>query len=172
MQNVWIIIGRFSPLHLWHISLINYSLKNNDKTIVIIWSAEKVDEKNPYTLDERLEILKREFDTSLTIDYLNDSREDLIWINNLNSLIGKYSFLEDNINFLWWDLKNDYAINVIKEHIEKFNYHKISFFEKNRLEIPISATIIRNLLKENNTEEVKKWLSKKTVSLIIKNLTN
>ncbi|NDK08034.1 adenylyltransferase/cytidyltransferase family protein [Candidatus Gracilibacteria bacterium] len=168
MQNVGIIIGRFSPLHLGHISLINYSLENNDKTIVIIGSAEKIDEKNPYTLDERLEILKSEFDTSLTIDYLNDSKEDLIWINNLNNIISKYSLISDNINFLGGDLKNDYAINVIKEHIEKFNYQKISFFEKNRLKIPISATIIRNLLKENNNEEAKKWLSEKTTSLIIK----
>ena len=168
MQNVWVIIGRFSPLHLWHISLINYSLENNDKTIVIIWSAEKIDEKNPYTLDERLEILKREFGNNLIIDYLNDSKDDDVWISNLQTVINKYSVLSDNIDFLWWDLKNDYAIKVIKEHLEKFNYSKISFFEKNRLEIPISATKVRNLLKENNLEEAKKWLSVKTTSLIIK----
>lgn len=168
MQNVWVIIGRFSPLHLWHISLINYSLENNDKTIIIIWSAEKIDERNPYSLRERLDIIKSEFGNNLIIDYLNDSEDDSNWISNLQSIINKYSLLSDSINFLWWDLKNDYAINVIKEHLEKFNYNKISFLEKNRLEIPISATIIRNLLKENNTEEAKKWLSLKTTSLIIK----
>lgn len=168
MQNVWVIIGRFSPLHLWHISLINYSLKNHNKTIVIIWSAEKVDERNPYSLRERLEIIKSEFGNNLIIDYLNDSKDDNEWINNLQSIIGKYSLISDNIDFLWWDLKNDYAIKVIQDHLEIFNYPKISFLEKNRLEIPISATVIRTLLKENNNEEAKKWLSEKTTSLIIK----
>lgn len=167
MQDVWVIIWRFSPLHLWHISLINYSLKNYDKTIIIIWSAEKVDERNPYSLNERLEIIKREFSNNLTIDYLNDSTGDEEWINNLQNIINKYSVFSDKINFLWWDLKNDYAIKVINEYLDKFSYKKIYFYEKNRLEIPISATIIRDLIKRNNIKEAKKWLSKKTTSLII-----
>lgn len=168
MQNLWIIIWRFSPLHIWHISLINYSLDNYDKTIVIIWSAEKIDEKNPYSLDERENILKKEFGGSIIIDYSNDFEKDIDWINNLNTLIQKYCNKEDNINFLWWDLWNDYAIKVIKEHIKIIDFNTIFFKEKSRLEIPISATKIRNLLKVKKYDEIEKWISKKTYKLIIK----
>jgi len=168
MQNLWIIIWRFSPLHIWHISLINYSLDNYDKTIVIIWSAEKIDERNPYSLDERENILKKEFGDSIIIDYSNDFEKDSDWINNLNILIQKYSTKEDIINFLWWDLWNDYAIKVIKEHLNKFDFWNITFIEKSRLKIPISATKIRNLLKVKKYDEIEKWISKKTYKLIIK----
>lgn len=168
MQNLWIIIGRFSPLHIWHISLINYSLKNHDKTVVIIWSAEKIDKNNPYSLIERTEILKKEFGDNIIIDYLNDCEKDEDWISNLNTIIKKYSTKNDNIYFLWWDLKNDFAINVIKEHIKMIDFNTISFIEKPRQEIPISATKIRDLLKEKKYNETKKRLSEKTCDLIIK----
>lgn len=167
MQNLWIIIGRFSPLHIWHISLINYSLKYYDKTIVVIWSAEKIDKKNPYSLIERTEILKKEFGDNIIIDYLNDCEKDEDWIDNLNTLIKKYSTKEDNIYFLWWDLKNDFAINVIKKYIKMIDFNTISFIEKPRQEIPISATKIRSLLKEKKYNETAKWLSEKTVDYII-----
>ncbi len=168
MQNLWIIIWRFSPLHIWHISLIDYSLKNNDKTIVIIWSAEKIDENNPYSLIERKEFLKEEFDDNIIVCYLNDCKKDIDWLNNLNILIKKYSIKEDNIYFLWWDLKNDFAIKVIKEHIQKLDFNTISFVEKTRQKIPISATKIRKLLKQKKYDETEKWLSKKTFDLITK----
>ncbi len=167
MQKNWVIIWRFSPLHLWHISLINYSLNNFEKTIVIIWSAEKIDEKNPYSLNERNEILRKEFDEKIILDFLNDEKEHFDWIENLETLLKKYFELDDELYFLWWDLWNDYAIQVIKIHLREFSFKKINFVEKSRQEIPISATKVRSFLKEKNLEEAKKWLSKKTTSLII-----
>ncbi|MFA5917100.1 MAG: adenylyltransferase/cytidyltransferase family protein [Candidatus Gracilibacteria bacterium] len=170
MQNLGIIIGRFSPLHIGHISLVNYSLKNHDKTIVIIGSAEKIDKNNPYSYNERNDIIKKEFDANIILDYLNDYEKDENWIGALNSVIKKYSTKEDNLYFLGGDLKNDFAIKVIKEHIQELDFNTISFIEKPRQEIPISATKIRNLLKEKNYDETEKWLSEKTVDLIIKKI--
>lgn len=168
MQKIWIIIWRFSPLHIWHISLINYSLNNHNKTIVIIWSAEKIDEKNPYSLIERKQLLEKEFSRNIILEFLNDCEKDDDWISNLSNIIKSHTLINDNLNFIWWDLSNDYAIRVINEHIDKFKYNKINFLEKSRLDIPISATQIRKLLKENNFIEAKKWLSKRTTWLIIK----
>jgi hypothetical protein len=51
-------------------------------------------------LDERENILKKEFGGSIIIDYSNDFEKDIDWINNLNTLIQKYCNKEDNINFL------------------------------------------------------------------------
>lgn len=168
MQNIWIIIGRFSPLHIWHISLINYSLNTNNKTIVIIWSAQIIDEKNPYSILERKQIITSEFWNNLILDTLDDYESNEEWISKLKSIILKYWKLEDNINFLWWDLNNDYAIEIIKQYKELLDFNTLSFQEKSRQEIPISATKIRALLKEKNYKEAKKWLSKKTTLLIFK----
>lgn len=168
MQNIGIVIWRFSPLHIWHISLINQSLKINDKTIVIIWSANVIDENNPYTIEERQEILSQEFWKQIILETLNDSESNEKWMENLWKLLDKYCNNKDNLNFFWWDLENDYAIKVIKKLSPILGYKKINFFEKNRNEIPISWTKIRDLIKEKKFEETKKWLSKKTTSIILK----
>ncbi|MDD3303261.1 MAG: adenylyltransferase/cytidyltransferase family protein [Candidatus Gracilibacteria bacterium] len=169
MQNVGIIIGRFSPLHIGHISLINKSIESKNKTLVIIGSANKIDEKNPYTIKERLDILKKEFGDKILLRYINDYEEDKNWITYLNNIILSENISkEDFLYFLGGDLKNDYAIKIIKQYQENFKYRNIFFDEKPRNEIPISATEIRQLLKENNEKEIKKWLSEKTTYLIIK----
>lgn len=165
-MHVWVIVWRFNPLHIWHISLINTSLSKCDKTIIIIWSANIVNENNPLSKDERKKIIESEFGNNLVIDYLDDYESDIEWIKNLKIILDKNNFLEDKISFFWWDLKNDFAIKVINSYIDKFNSEKITFFEKNRLEIPISATEIRKIFKENGNP--KKWLWDKTKKIIIK----
>lgn len=168
MQNVWIIIWRFNPLHIWHISLINKSIITQEKTIIIIWSANKNDEKNPYSKEQRTQMMKNEFWNKIILDYLNDFKQDKDWIFNLNNLIlSKNIQKEDNLFFFWWDLKNDYAIQVINRFKNFLSFKNIFFDEKPRNEIPISATIVRKLIKENNLEETKKWLSEKTTYLIL-----
>lgn len=167
-MTLWIIIWRFNPLHIWHISLINSSLSKCDKTIIILWSANIINENNPFSKDERLEILKNEFGNNIIVDHLNDYEHDIEWIKNLNELIKKYWNINDNITFFWWDLKNDYAINAIKNFQEEIGFKNIDFIEVHRDIIPISATKVRNHLKSNEHEEAKKWLSENTKHTIIK----
>lgn len=166
MQNIWIIIWRFNPLHIWHISLINASLSKSDKTIIILWSANIINENNPFTKEERAEILRKEFLNEIEIDFLDDFDSNEDWINNLLKIINKYTNNSDKLSFFWGDLKNDFAIKVITKYLDVFNYSEINFFEKDRLEIPISATQVRKMLKNNENPE--KWIWQKTKDLIIK----
>lgn len=167
MQNIGIVIWRFSPLHIWHISLINNSLKLNKKTIVIVWSANKIDKKNPYEISKRKKILEAEFWKKILLYSLNDYESDLEWLNKLENILDKDCEINDKIFFFWWDLENDYAIQVIKKLSNFLKYKNIEFYEKNRLEIPISWTDIRKMIQEKNYSETKKWLSKKTTKYIL-----
>ncbi len=53
-------IGRFQPLHEGHIKLIRTVLDEGKKVCVLLKDTGK-DEKNPYTLEERMEMFKKAF---------------------------------------------------------------------------------------------------------------
>nr|MDD3720226.1 adenylyltransferase/cytidyltransferase family protein [Candidatus Gracilibacteria bacterium] len=167
-MSLGIIIGRFNPLHIGHISLINSSINKCDKTIIILGSANVINENNPFSKDERYIILKKEFGDYIYIDHLDDCESDIEWIRSLDELIRKYCNFEDKITFFGGDLKNDYAINAVKIFQKELKFKNINFFEKHRDIIPISATKIRNHLQNNEHEEAKKWLSDNTKHTIIK----
>ncbi|MDG6934842.1 MAG: nicotinamide-nucleotide adenylyltransferase [Nitrososphaerota archaeon] len=51
-------IGRFQPLHLGHVAAIEYALKNADRLIIAVGSAEKSYEpRNPFTAGQRVDML-------------------------------------------------------------------------------------------------------------------
>lgn len=167
MQNIWIIIWRFNPLHIWHISLINSCIKSCDKTLIILWSANKNDYLNPFSISERTEFFKNEFWDNVSIEYLDDYESDEIWIANLHKIITNYCSLNDRVVFYCGDIENDSAVSVIKKNIKLFNFKKLEFVEKKRSEIPISATKIREYLKNWQKNILKKWLNKNVFDFLM-----
>lgn len=168
-MNIWIIIWRFNPLHIWHEALINESLKNNDKTIIILWSTDKIDSNNPLNKDKREELVKLiyvDFIDKWIIEIKNiaDYESDLEWFLEIKKLLNSY--LNEKLTFYWWDVKNDYAIKVIKQFRDKFE-NKIFFVEKSRKIINISATRIRLMLKEGDFKMLKRFVNEKIVKYLI-----
>jgi len=53
-------IGRWQPLHAGHIQLIRTVLNKNGKVCIGIRDT-KIDDKNPYTVRERVEMIRKEF---------------------------------------------------------------------------------------------------------------
>ena len=168
-MSIWIIIWRLNPLHLWHESLINESLKNNDKTIIILWSSNKIDSNNPLKFEQRKELLilvyKDYVDKNIIeIENIADYEDDLKWFLEVKKILNIY--LNEKLTFYWWDIKNDYAIKVVKLFIDKFE-NKIYFVEKPRNEINISATKIREFMKNQDFEKLKNFVNEKTVKYLI-----
>lgn len=51
-------VGRFQPMHLGHLKVIKWILKNYDKIIIVIGSSQESNtEKNPFTLEERKKMI-------------------------------------------------------------------------------------------------------------------
>ena len=57
-------IGRWQPLHIGHIKLIREVLNNNGKVCIGIRNS-KIDDKNPYNVKERIEMIKKVFNEEI-----------------------------------------------------------------------------------------------------------
>ena len=154
MQKIWIFIWRLNPPHIWHIKVIKTSLKDNDKTIIFLWSSNITDKKNPFSYEDRKNFLEKIFkNKSLIIDFIEDFPSDEIWCKKLWKKIKKYlKNREVKITFYWWDFKNDSAIIAIKYNLKHLWFENIDFFEVYRKNIllptweEISSTNLRNHL--------------------------
>lgn len=77
-------IGRFQPLHLGHVKVLEWLSERYDDVLVIIGSADKgVTKDNPFTLGERMEMFLRTFGRRFTLCGVPDT-------NGGSSLWGAY----------------------------------------------------------------------------------
>lgn len=164
-MTLWLFIGRLNPPHIWHISIIDKALSENDRVIVLIWSKNIIDEQNPLYFNEIKEILllKYKDNKKLEILELRDDRSDLIWIYNIYKILfEKWKGIND-INLYAWDFKNDSAYNIIKKYENHFNNFSFNYIEQSRensfvnynwQKIPISATNLRQALRNKDYDLV------------------
>lgn len=161
-----VFVARMQPLHNSHVFLIRQSLKENDKTFIFIGSANKSREsRNPFTIDERMDLLKKVFSKELMegnlflipLDDLtneNDKENDKLWgkylYNKITNTIGENNFsiyYSDNpeimLNWFTDDLK------------DKINF---CFFDRKELFSELSATKIRKAILEDDDKYLKENL--------------
>ncbi len=170
-MSLWLFIGRLNPPHNWHIKIIEKSLKENKRTLVLLWSPLEKDEKNPFSFKKRKDLLLDYFKIkpNLKIMEIKDNPSDLSWsVNIYKKLVENYPNFK-NINFYAWDFKNDSAYRVIKRYQNIFFKYKINFIEISRKDsfvlhnwekISISSTNFRKSLKEKNNNLSKKFTKK------------
>ena len=174
-KKLWIFIARMNPPHKWHIKIIKKILKENDNTLILFWSANKKDEFNPFSYEEKNVLIQKYFESFiqkniLKISFIDDNESDEIWIENLLQKISSLFWMTwYKIYFYGWDLKNDFAIQVIKNFEKKLPFEKISYKEVTRKnsfisfegeKYAISWTQIRNLWKDKNLKIIKKMIEK------------
>lgn len=178
-SRIGIIIWRMNPLHIWHQELISMSLKNEDKTLIFLWSSKYRKNKNPFSYEERKNFIemvfpKQIYKNQLIILEIHDQESDLCWIKSLIYQIGNI-YTGEHITFYWWDLKNDYAISCIRMYKKYFQWYIIWFHQVDRYiktiyvcgqKLDISGTAIRKALKEWNRQIVDKMVDKKIVHLL------
>ena len=97
-----IFIGRFQPFHKGHLEAVKYALKEVDRLIIVIGSAQKSHElHNPFTVGERIEMIWR---TLKKLRLLNrvlivpvpDVENHSLWVPLVNSLVPGYSVVFSN----------------------------------------------------------------------------
>jgi bifunctional NMN adenylyltransferase/nudix hydrolase len=129
-----VIIGRFQPLHLGHLSLIDKAYKEADKVLILIGSATQLpDFKNPFTYEERVGLLRGTFgkDYDTTIRPLDDEETDEAWVSNV---IGEVLALEEDPS----------EVTIFTNPKDEEFYRKNFIFQVETLnDVPVSATQVR-----------------------------
>lgn len=135
-----LVIGRFQPFHNGHRYLILEALESIDKLVINIGSANIVNESNPFTLEQRKnmieEFIKQEKieDRILKIVPTDDIPDNDEWAVNTLRDCGKVDVIVSN---------NDSGVNVFFERMGQ-EIFRIPYYKRYLLE----GTKIRKLMKE------------------------
>lgn len=103
--DVAFLVGRFQPFHNGHKHLIDFGLKHAEKVVVLVGGSNKARSfKNPFTFDERREMIEDIFDQPeywLSSDFTNICRvaieplpdvpgNDDAWLGNVYSAVNNH----------------------------------------------------------------------------------
>ena len=96
-----LLIGRFQPFHLGHLDAIQFALSKVENLWIGIGSSNKPSEKNnPFTADERKEMILSSIDESILkqiqIFYIPDLDNHIKWIENIDSLVPNFDVVFTN----------------------------------------------------------------------------
>lgn len=175
MKKLWLFIGRMNPPSKWHITVIEKALQENEQVLVLLWCNGLVDLSNPLTFEQREKLLQKYFcnNSNLEIDIIKDTQTDLAWVQNISGSIQKYWNID--LNVYWGDFEKDSAILAIKKY-ELLLSENVSYISVNRYlktinynweDFHISATNLRNALRNWDREFVQKFCNKELVEDII-----
>lgn len=142
--KIGLVIGRFQPFHLGHRYLIEKALTHCDKIIIGIGSANKDDDKNPWSVSIRRKMLE-EFvrqekieDRVVSIIDLYDNPDDDVWFANLLKKTGPFDVTLGN---------NEWNNGIIERHGIKAIY--TGLYKRDTLE----GQQIRTLMKDGHPWE-------------------
>jgi nicotinamide-nucleotide adenylyltransferase len=131
-------IGRFQPFHLGHLDAIKQISKDCSKVIIVIGSSQYSRTKdNPFSFDERKEMIKKVLSKEINYEILSleDIHNNEKWVEHVKKNIPFFNKVYSNNS-------------LVKELFEEKGFK----VESLKFNIYISAYKIRNLIRENNNE--------------------
>jgi nicotinamide-nucleotide adenylyltransferase len=99
-----LLIGRFQPFHMGHLSAVKFALSQVEKLWIGIGSSNKSHEKrNPFTADERKEMILSSLDPKtaekIEVYYVPDTGDHDKWTYHVDSIVPKYDIVFSNDDF-------------------------------------------------------------------------
>ena len=99
-----LLIGRFQPFHNGHLYAVKFALSKVENLWIGIGSSNKANEKkNPFTADERKEMILSsiddEFSKRIQIFYIPDVDDHEKWTYQIDSIIPDYDVVFSNDDF-------------------------------------------------------------------------
>lgn len=146
-MKVGIYIGRFQPLHIGHITIINYMQTQYDHLIILVGSANQASSlKNPFSFEMRQKWLKQSFDE---LAEANETGAKKISILPLNDYPDDEKKWEAGLNEqVLSATSDDDKITLVGHEKDDSSYYLKSFpqwgYDSVPQSIKISATPIRN----------------------------
>ena len=163
--NWGVFLFRAQPIHNSHLAIIKKALNENENVLLVIGSSDKRNEKrNPLDIHYRLHLVHK-----VLIDELSDYDYERIKIATLRDLSTEDA-LEDDVawgHYLYYNIVNQIGNRRFKLYYsdspeimirwfdnEVKNYIDIAFIDRSTLVNGLSATKIRELIKENTYESL------------------
>jgi len=99
-----LIIGRFQPFHLGHVTAVKFALQSVDSLSIGIGSSNRFNEKrNPFTAEERKEMILSSLDEQILgkikIYYIPDVNDHDRWTYHVDEIVPKYDVVFSNDDF-------------------------------------------------------------------------
>jgi nicotinamide-nucleotide adenylyltransferase len=144
-MRVGLLVGRFQPFHLGHLSAVKYALKEVQYLYVIVGSAQRNHERdNPFTAGERITMIKSALDGNgvdpskwMAIP-MADADSHSLWVSTVKSMVPKFDtiFTNDALTF-----------SLFKE--EKIDVRAVPYLDRRSY----SATNVRDRILERKDWE-------------------
>lgn len=160
MKKVNICLGRFQPYTLGHYKMIEYGFKENGLTTVILMiHNKKMDAKHPFTdelIQKEMELIKKSC----------PNIEDTIYVDNADLVKFGQKLQEKEYEAQLWITGSD-RLDSYKKMAENPKYQEQGCYPSTftTLEVPrsdedISATKVREAIKNNDIDTFKKMMPK------------
>lgn len=157
--DVALICGRFQHFHAGHESLVDTALLLADRVLILLGSAqESGTQRNPFDILTRAEMIKEIYEDQVMIKPISDlSKED-----DISPKWGKYvlehcsRYIHKKPDIMVYGNDESRSLWFAKEDIADVTEIII-----NRGKLPISATQMREYLKNDNREEWMKYANPK-----------
>jgi|SRR5437588_7735818 len=99
-----LLIGRFQPFHKGHLAAVTFGLSQVENLWICIGSSNKDNEKrNPFSADERKEMILSSLDSStlnrVQVFYVPDVNDHAKWTQHVDSIVPKYDVVFSNDDF-------------------------------------------------------------------------
>lgn len=105
MKKIYVVIGRFQPLHRGHVAMIRKAIQHagvNDKVLILVGSSNKCrTPKNPLKYDERKELILKKFGYKVDVRPLPDfDYQDAVWESELHKIVKEYAATQEEQYFI------------------------------------------------------------------------
>ena len=144
-----VILARFQPIHNGHLALIEKACSENDQVLILVGSADKLNNRNPIPFDIRLQLVQKAVEhlTNVKIVGLDDLSCETD--NNVEWGFYLYSHIVSHINQANFTIYYSDGYEIITSWFPGFilrNNVSLSLLARNSFEKGISATTVRTYI--------------------------
>lgn len=157
--DVAFIIGRFQPVHIGHIKMINAAKEIAKKVVILLGSANASPSvRNPFSAEDRIKFLNLEFPNVQVIQLMDYPYSDRMWVSQVEEIMGRFS----GNNCIFGCNKDDstYYLGIFPSTIKVLDY------EPSKASA-IDATLVRQFLYAD--KGVKAYLGDASHDVIVNN---
>lgn len=155
-----LIVGRFQTFHKGHQKLVETGLMLCDRILLLIGSAQECGtERNPLNIQTRIDMIKTVYQTDRVMIY---ALSDLTDENDIRPEWGRY--LLDNVDRYIYKAPELMIYGNDEARSRWFDVEDIkdtSEFIVNRGSLPISATMLREMMVKDDRKSWMKWVDPK-----------